>query len=141
MATTPRPVPSSIASAQDSLAQEEIPGWLIHDYRSSNPIFRQVITPSGHVTRPVFLFVPLSAPSTLLTHHVDAGKFSQAGVEIQVYRNRDEMVEQLKAMLANVTTVAMEYSPEGALPAFPELMRARSSWCAAWASRSLRRLT
>ncbi|HIN05886.1 MAG TPA: M24 family metallopeptidase [Dehalococcoidia bacterium] len=116
MATTPQPVPSSIASAQAFLAQEEIPGWLIHDYRSSNPIFRQVITASGHVTRPVFLFVPLSASSTLLTHHVDAGKFSQSGVEIRVYRNRDEMVEQLAAMLAGVKTVAMEYSPQGALP-------------------------
>ena len=116
MATAPRPVPAPIVSAQDFLTQEEIPGWLIYDYRQSNPIFRQVITPSGHVTRPCFLYVPLSGSPSLLTHHVDAGKFSQSGVDLRVYRNRDEMVEQLTAMLAGVSAVAMEYSPLGALP-------------------------
>lgn len=116
MATAPRPDLPPIASAQEFLAQEEIPGWLIYDYRQSNPIFRQVITPSGHVTRPCFLYVPSSASPTLLAHHVDAGKFSRSGVELRVYRNRDEMVEQLRATLAGVSAVAMEYSPQGVLP-------------------------
>ena len=92
MATAPRPVLAPIASAQEFLTQEEIPGWLIYDYRQSNPIFRQVITPSGQVTRPCFLYVPLSASPTLLVHHVDAGKFSQSGVKLRVYRTRAEMV-------------------------------------------------
>ena len=46
--------------AQTFLSQENLPGWLIYDFRNSNPIFRQVITPSGHVTRPCYLFVPAS---------------------------------------------------------------------------------
>ena len=116
MATAPRPVLAPIASAQEFLTQEKIPGWLIYDYRQSNPIFRQVITPSGHVTRPCFLYVPPSASPTLLAHHVDAGKFSQSGVELRVYRSRAEMVEQLTATLAGVSAVAMEYSPHGVLP-------------------------
>ena len=33
------------------MEQDGIPGWLVYDYRESNPIFRQVIRPSGHVTR------------------------------------------------------------------------------------------
>ena len=116
MATAPKPISAPIASAQEFLSQEEIPGWLIYDYRQSNPIFRQVITPSGHVPRPCYLFVPLSAYPTLLAHHVDAGKFSQSGMELKVYRNRVEMVEQLTVMLAGVSAVAMEYSPQGVLP-------------------------
>ena len=47
-----------VRDAQQFLQQEDLRGWLIYDYRQSNPIFRQVITPSGHVTRPCFLFVP-----------------------------------------------------------------------------------
>ena len=39
------------------MAQDGIPGWLVYDYRESNPIFRQVIQPSGHVTRPCY-FIP-----------------------------------------------------------------------------------
>ena len=121
MAATPSPASAPITSAQEFLTQEEIPGWLIYDYRQSNPIFRQVITPSGHVTRPCFLYVPGSSSPSLLVHHVDAGKFSQSGVnqprvKLRVYRNREEMLELLTAMLAGVSTVAMEYSPQGALP-------------------------
>ena len=116
MATAPQPVLAPIASAQDFLRREEIPGWLIYDYRQSNPIFRQVITPSGHVTRPCFLYVPSSSSAALLAHHVDAGKFSKPGVELRVYRHREEMVGQLTAMLSGVSAVAMEYSPQGVLP-------------------------
>ena len=116
MATAPQPVLAPIASAQDFLRQEEIPGWLIYDYRQSNPIFRQVITPSGHVTRPCFLYVPSNSSPALLAHHVDAGKFSKSGVELRVYRSREEMVGLLTAMLSGVSAVAMEYSPQGVLP-------------------------
>ena len=95
---------------------EGLPGWLVHDYRQSNPIFRQLITPSGHVTRPCFLLVPVSDSPELLIHHVDAGKFTGLGVGLRVYRNRQEMLESLGLMLSNMDRVAMEYSPQGALP-------------------------
>ena len=116
MATAPRHVSAPVASAQEFLSREKMPGWLIYDYRQSNPIFRQVITPSGHVTRPCFLYVPGRSTPSLLVHHVDAVKFSQSGVELRVYRDREEMIELLTAMLKGVSAVAMEYSPQGVLP-------------------------
>ena len=39
-------------AAQEFMAQNGMPAWLVYDYRESNPIFRQVIQPSGHITRP-----------------------------------------------------------------------------------------
>ena len=83
MATAPRPVLAPIAAAQEFLTQEKIPGWLIYDYRQSNPIFRQVITPSGHVTRPCFLYVPPSASPT-----------------IKAFRFADELQAKLAALSA-----------------------------------------
>ncbi len=44
-------------SAQEFMGQDGIPAWLVYDYRESYPIFRQVIHPSGHVTRPCYLDV------------------------------------------------------------------------------------
>jgi len=105
-----------IRDAQQFLQREEIPGWLIYDYRHSNPIFRQVITASGHVTRPCFLYIPASGRPRLLTHHVDAGKFSAGGVELLVYRSRQTMVENLRQALTGLAAVAMEYSPHNRLP-------------------------
>ena len=103
-------------AAQEFLRSEEIPGWLVYDYRSSNPIFRQIIGASGHVTRPCYFFLPASGPPRLLVHHVDAGKFTASGVDLSVYRNRDSMVESLREFLSGVPQVAMEYSPRNELP-------------------------
>ena len=105
-----------VRDAQQFLQQENLPGWLVYDYRQSNPIFRQVITPSGHVTRPCFLFVPAMGNATLLTHHVDAGKFAGSGMDLLVYRNRRSMIENLRQAISGVDQVAMEYSPNNELP-------------------------
>jgi Xaa-Pro aminopeptidase len=104
------------SNAQELLRQEQLPGWLIYDYRHSNPIFWQVVTPSGHVTRPCFLYIPAAGTPQLLTHHVDAGKFAGTGLHLVVYRNRQTMLEGLRETLSGVTTVAMEYSPQNQLP-------------------------
>ena len=103
-------------AAQEFMTQEQIPGWLVFDYRESNPIFRQVIQPSGHVTRPCYFYLPAEGPPRILTHHVDAGKFAGSGVESVVYSNRDSMVSALRGLLAGTGRLAMEYSPMNELP-------------------------
>ena len=92
-------------------------GWLIYDYRHSNPIFWQVMGENiGHVTRPCYLFISLSDEPKLLTHHVDAGKFQETGVELVIYRSRQTMQENLEGLLPTGGYVAMEYSPLGTIP-------------------------
>ena len=103
-------------TAQDFMLQEGLPGWLVYDYRGSNPIFRQLVTPSGHVTRPCLLFVPAESPPRLLVHHVDAGKFAACGLDLTVYTSRQSMMDSLQQILPSASRVAMEYSPQGALP-------------------------
>ena len=107
---------SLIGAAQDYLTTHSLPGWLVYDYRDSNPIFRQLITPSGHVTRQCFLFIPAEGAAKLLTHHVDAGKFAETGVDLMVCRHRESMLQALGEMLVGAPEVAMEYSPGNALP-------------------------
>ena len=110
--------------AQEFLAREGLPGWLIYDYRHSNPIFWQVVTPSGHVTRPCFLYIPVAGIPQLLVHHVDAGKFAasagsrpgQDSFATTVYRSRQTLIEALKLLLSGAARVAMEYSPQNELP-------------------------
>ena len=103
-------------AAQEFMAQDEIPGWLVYDYRESNPIFRQVIRPSGHVTRPCYFYLPAGGAPTLLTHHVDAGKFAGSGVDCIVYSNRETLVSALRALISGAGRLAMEYSPMNELP-------------------------
>ena len=105
-----------IHDAQEFLASEAVPGWLIYDYLGCNPVLAQVAPASGHVTRPVFLYVPASGSPVLLTHHVDAGKFLDAGVDTVVYSSRVTLESALQDALAGVSSVAMEYSPRNSLP-------------------------
>ena len=98
------------------MAQDDIPGWLVYDYRESNPIFRQVIQPSGHVTRPCYFYLPARGAPTLLTHHVDAGKFAKSGVDCIVYSNRETLVSALRELISSSGRLAMEYSPMNELP-------------------------
>ena len=105
-----------IHDAQEYLAGENVPGWLIYDYLGCNPVLAQVAPASGHVTRPVFLYVPASGSPTLLTHHVDAGKFADSGVKAIVYSSRATLESSLRDTLAGVSSVAMEYSPRNGLP-------------------------
>ena len=103
-------------AAQEFMAQDETPGWLVYDYRESNPIFRQVIQPSGHVTRPCYFYLPAGGTPTLLTHHVDAGKFAESGVDCIVYSNRETLVSALRSLISGAGRLAMEYSPMNELP-------------------------
>ena len=105
-----------IHDAQEYLASESVPGWLIYDYLGCNPVLAQVAPASGHVTRPVFLYVPASGSPTLLTHHVDAGKFADSGVKAIVYSSRATLESVLRDTLAGAASVAMEYSPRNSLP-------------------------
>ena len=103
-------------AAQEYLSQEGIPGWLVYDYRQTNPVFWQVVSSSGHVTRPCYFYLPAQGEPSLLVHHVDAGKFDQSGVTLTVYSSRDSMLKALRDLLSGADRVAMEYSPENALP-------------------------
>ena len=103
-------------TAQEYLIQEDIPGWLVYDYRHANPVFWQVISASGHVTRPCYFFLPAQGEPSLLVHHVDAGKFADSGVVVTVYSSRDSMMAALGKLMSRISRVAMEYSPQNALP-------------------------
>ena len=123
--TQPHSLQHILREAQQFLTQEGIPGWLIYDYRHSNPVFWQVVATSGHVTRPCFLFIPDSGRPRLLTHQVDAGKFAPAAaggeesgpeLELLVYSSRQTLLDYLEQLLAGRPRVAMEYSAHNALP-------------------------
>ena len=103
-------------TAQEYLSQEGIPGWLVYDYRQTNPVFWEVISSSGHVTRPCYFYLPAKGEPSLLVHHVDAGKFAESRVNLAVYSSRDSMLQALRELVSGVSRVAMEYSPENNLP-------------------------
>jgi Xaa-Pro aminopeptidase len=102
----------------DELDRSAADGWLIYDFRGSNPAFSRLLGRPGELksTRRAFLFLPRQGEPRLLIHHVDAGNLSRLGLEVRPYGGRDEMVQALSVLVGGARRVLMEYSPGNAIP-------------------------
>ena len=70
----------------------------------------------GHVTRPVWLWIPASGRPRLLLSFVDQSRFDHLDLDTTLFINRRDMIEKLGNDFGISGRVAMEYTPEGALP-------------------------
>ncbi len=102
--------------AQEYMRSHGIGGWLVYDYRGSNPIFADTVGHVGHVTRPVWLWIPAEGRSQMLVSFVDQSRFTHLGLDSTLFVNRADMIHQLRQRLGVTGRIAMEYSPDGALP-------------------------
>lgn len=108
---------SKLPQAQQALAESDLDGWLLYDFRHSNPLLWQLLGVSTHSTRRVFLLLRRDGTATLLVHQVDAGHFPAEGLTLLPYQHRDDLLAKLAGLLGGLRRVAMEYSPMGVLPA------------------------
>ena len=109
---------TDLSAAREYMSTIGIEGWLTRDYRYTNPIFFAALGHRPHnLTRPVWLWIPCDGHPRLLAHEVDLKRFDMEEIEISGYRNRDEMIDGLRAFLPNAGgKVAMEYSELYQLP-------------------------
>ncbi len=105
-----------IEQAQEYMAEHGVNGWLLYDYRGLNPIFADTVGSVGHVTRPVWLWIPASGRPRLLLSFVDQSRFDHLDLDTTLFINRRDMIEKLGNNFGISGKVAMEYTPEGALP-------------------------
>ena len=105
-----------IIQAQEYLRAQNISGWLLYDYRNMNPIFWDTVGNIANVTRPCWLWIDADAPPRLLVSYVDQGRFTHLGIETTLFVSRHDMTARLGDLLVGADRIAMEYSPQGALP-------------------------
>jgi Xaa-Pro aminopeptidase len=110
----------NLAEARSYMRDQQIDGWLVYDYHNVNPIYGQLLGGQRHTTRRCWLYIPtVEETPTLLVQFIDAGKYNELSpdaVKKQVYLTYQDMLEQLRELLRDKKRVAMEYTPEGALP-------------------------
>lgn len=105
-----------VQRAQEYLNNLGVAGWLLYDYLGMNPVFWDIIGPIPNVTRPCWFWIPSQGEPRFLVSYVDQGRFSHLGIKTTLFNGRTNMNEQLKSLLCDVRTVAMEYSPKAELP-------------------------
>jgi len=114
-----------VGRIQEALREEGIPAWLLFDFHGSNPIARKVVGmasgPEGpKTTRRWFYLVPADGEPVKVVHRIEPTALDHLPGPSLVYLRWQELRDALKEAFGRVPgagrTVAMEYSPDAALP-------------------------
>jgi Xaa-Pro aminopeptidase len=103
---------------QAALREARLDGWLLYDFRGSNPIARRLagFAPEAHLTRRWFGWIPASGEPTWLHHAIEAQPFATHPGRRLSYAGWRELESHLSSILSGGPRVAMEYSPGNAIP-------------------------
>jgi Xaa-Pro aminopeptidase len=106
-----------LGEVQEFLKKSNLDGWLLFDFRKSNPFATQVFNHGGTLlTRRWFLWVPTSGQPQVLVHDIEFGSFPRVGYEVHKYNGRETLASEVAKLLGSAKTIAMEYSPNGNNP-------------------------
>jgi Xaa-Pro aminopeptidase len=109
-----------IKDVQSALKADNLDGWLLYDFRGSNPIAADVTGVSrktGHLaTRRWYYLIPATGEPRGLVHAIEKDSLSQLPGSTTRYAGRDQLEAGLRQLLTGVRRVAMEYSPRCAIP-------------------------
>ncbi len=103
---------------QQALREEGLDGWLFFDHHRRDPIAYRVLqfTPSQQVTRRWYYLIPAEGEPRGLAHQIEPGMLDPLPGAKRLYAGWKQQKELLGEMLAGLGRVAMQYSPECAVP-------------------------
>ena len=108
-----------VDAIQRSLRADGLDGWLLYDFHGSNPIAVRVagLGGGGHMTtRRWYYLVPAHGEPRGLVHAIERHNLDHLPGAKAVYAGRQQLEDGLTQLLTGVRRVAMEYSPECAIP-------------------------
>lgn len=103
-------------AVQEAMQKRAIDAWLLYDFRGSNPVFWELVGSPVKTTRRLVLSIPSEGEPVALGSSVEPAVLADRGFEITYYTSRQQLTEQLAALLEGKRRVAMEYYPGGELP-------------------------
>jgi Xaa-Pro dipeptidase len=107
-----------IEAIQDALRAEGLDGWLFFDHHRRDPLAYRVLRfePAQSVTRRWYYLVPAHGEPRKLVHKIEPNVLDGlTGVTTYYSGWRDQQI-QLPALLAGCKRIAMQYSPNCAVP-------------------------
>jgi Xaa-Pro aminopeptidase len=112
---------SRIDDIRAAVRDAGLDGWLLYDFRRSNPIAHSVLEIGPHrmFSRRWFYYIPSAAASdgpVAITSAVEAHVLDALPGEHQVFQTWAQLHELLRTTLAGARRVAMEFSPDNAIP-------------------------
>jgi Xaa-Pro aminopeptidase len=112
-------MPLDVAAIQQILRADGLDGWLLYDFHGSNPIAAGLagLNGGGHMaTRRWYYLIPAQGEPRGVVHAIERHNLDGLPGPKTVYAGREELETALTNLLEGLATIAMEYSPEGAIP-------------------------
>lgn len=107
-----------IQSLQAAVRDAQIDGWLLYDFRRSNPIAHRALGLDAHAmfSRRWFYYIPAQGEATALISAVEPHVLSELPGKRRIFQTWHELHDFLRDTLAEAQRVAMEYTPDNAIP-------------------------
>jgi len=107
-----------LALIQESLRAHGIDGWLLYDFRGSNPLARRIMQIPAHLmgTRRCVFGIPAEGVPSKLVHRIEANSLDHLPGDRTQFLHWQEFEAGLAAFCQGKRTIAMEYSPMGGNP-------------------------
>ena len=108
-----------LEDVQAALAEDGLDGWLLYDFHGSNPISRTLAGLNGGgkmTTRRWFYLIPSTGTPRALVHAIEPHTLSHLPGDTRKYAGREALAQGLDTLLSGMGTLAMEYSPDNAIP-------------------------
>jgi Xaa-Pro dipeptidase len=107
-----------IADIQSMLRDENLDGWLFFDHHQRDPLAYRILNlnPTHVATRRWYYFVPAKGEPKALVHAIESHVLDGLPGAVQTYSSWTAQVEGLKRLLAGCRRIAMQYSPNCAVP-------------------------
>jgi len=108
-----------IPSIQEALQDRKLDGWLLYDFHGSNPIARRIAGLNDTdklTTRRWYYLIPAYGEPRMLVHDIERYSLSHLPGERLIYARYDTLNTGLKSLVRDMHRVAIEYSPDCAIP-------------------------
>jgi len=107
-----------IPAVQKELKAAGFQGWLFYSFHGSDPLAARILgLAEGHfLSRRWFYFIPAEGQPRKLVHRIEMEALDDLPGERLVYLGWRELEEKLKQILSAGGQIAMQYSPNNAVP-------------------------
>jgi Xaa-Pro dipeptidase len=103
------------AEVQKALTEAGLDGWLLYAFRGMNPVAVRVLGLTGMNTRRLFVLLPREGEPVAVAHKIELQGMESFPGKVIPYARWSELHQILGSLLRG-RTVAMEISPEDAVP-------------------------
>lgn len=112
-----------LSGIRNQLAQQKIDGWLLYDYRGSNPLVYSVLEISLQTfcSRRFFYWIPAQGDPLKIVPSIEPHTLDHLPGDKQLYKTWQELEILLSKIAKKNSSIAMEYSPNNSLPAISKV--------------------